>query len=63
MQFTVVSTISLDGEKYPLIFLATGTTNRCEQQFSEMKSEENDYLLFHSGSSKTDDEVMKHYLK
>lgn len=54
-QFTVVSTISSDDEKYPPIFLANGTTNRCEQHFSEMKSEENDYFLFHSTSGKTDD--------
>lgn len=34
----MISTISANGDKNPLIFQATGTTNRCEKQFEGMKS-------------------------
>lgn len=62
-QFTVISTISSNGEKNSPIFLANGTTNRCHQQFGDMKSNEEEYIVYHSASGKTDDAVMIFYLK
>ena len=62
-QFTLISTISSDGEKNSPIFLVTGTTNRCHQHFADMKSNEEDYILYHSASGKTDDDVLIFYLK
>lgn len=61
--FTVISTISASGDKYPPIFLATGTTNRCEKQFEGMQSDDNQYYINHGKAGKTTDEVMKFYLK
>lgn len=62
-QFTVISTIASNGNKFPPIFLATGTTIRCENQFADMTSNVKDYFLYHSESGKTNDDVMKFYLR
>ena len=62
--FTIISTISAEGGKKKPFFIATGKTNLCHKQFDGMKSEENeDYIITHSKSGKTTDEVMEEYLK
>lgn len=60
--FTTIATISADGNRFPPIFLAKGSTNKCHQQFEGMTSDDNDYLLYHSAGGNTDDEVMDFYL-
>ena len=60
--FTVISTISASGMKYPPIFLAQGTSNLCHKQFKDMESDPNDYEIYHSSGGNTDDEVMEFYL-
>ena len=60
--FTVISTVSADGHKFPPIFLAQGKTTKCTNQFSEMKSDPATYELFFSPGGNTDESVMIHYL-
>ena len=59
--FTAIGTKSAAGERYPPIFLARGTTDRCHAQFHDMISKKSDYLIFHAESGVTDDDVMKFY--
>lgn len=61
--FTVISTIAASGGKHKPFFIATGKTRRCEQQFDGMEADESEYILTHSESGKTTDEVMELYLK
>ena len=56
--FTAIATISADGSKLPPLFLAKGSTKNCEKQFDGMKSDPNDYFLFHSQGGNTDNDAM-----
>ena len=60
--FTAIATISAAGGKLPPIFLAKGSTNACEEQFDSMKSDPDDYLIYHSPGGNTDDKCMEFYL-
>ena len=60
--FSVIATISASGEKYPPLFLALGKTSICHRQFDGMKSEPEDYDIYHSSGGNTDDEAMEYYL-
>ena len=60
--FTALCTISASGKKFPPLFLATGKTPMCQQQFSEMKSPASEYELFYSSGGNTDENCMIHYL-
>ena len=61
--FTAIGTIAASGDRFPPIFLARGTTDRCHAQFQDMTSEHSDYQIFHSASGATDDTVMEFYLE
>ena len=60
--FTVIATITADGNKLPPIFLAQGTTNKCHKQFSGIDANDSEYDIFHSQGGNTDEETMKFYL-
>ena len=61
--FTAIATISADGSKLPPLFLAKGSSNKCEKQFDGMKSSPDDYFIFHSQGGNTDNEAMLFYLR
>ena len=61
--FTVISTITADGGKLPPVFLATGKTYRCHQQFEGMETDPQEYEIFHSPGGNTDEQTMIFYLK
>jgi len=61
-KFTVISTISADGGKFPPLFLAQGKTDVCHRQFNGMTSPEDSFRIFHSSGGNTDYFVMKYYL-
>ena len=51
--FSCIATIAADGHKFPPIFIAKGTTNRCHAQFENMESEDSDCIIAHSKSGFT----------
>lgn len=60
--FTVVVTITANGNKLPPIFLARGTSPSCHKQFRGMESDDELYEVFHSKGGFSDEESMKFYL-
>lgn len=61
--FTVIASITANGQKFPPIFLAKGTSNVCHRQFDGMESEDSAYEIYHSKGGYTDDASMIFYLK
>lgn len=60
--FTVIATVTAVGGKLPPVFLATGKSYISIKQFEGMESEDDKYLLYHSGGGNSDDDSMKFYL-
>ena len=60
--FTALCTISASGKKYPPLFLASGKTPQCMQQFAGMESDASDYELYYSSGGYSDEKSMIHYL-
>ena len=60
--FTVVATITADGNKLPPIFLAKGLSPGCHKQFNGMESEDELYEVYHSKGGFSDEGSMEFYL-
>ena len=60
--FTVITTISAAGEKFPPLFLAKGKTPICHRQFNGMETNRQLFNIFHSPGGNTDDDAMEFYL-
>ena len=60
--FTILATISMNGDKLPPVFLAQGKTHVCHQQFDGIDSSE-PYEILHSPGGFTNEEVMIQYLQ
>ena len=59
--FTVLATISLNGDKLPPVFIAQGKTSNCHKQFDGMQSRHK-YEILHSPGGFTNENVMVEYL-
>ena len=58
--FTIIGTISSDGDKYPLVMIAKGSTWRCHKQLGEHPKFK--HKVFHSKSGWVTEEVFIEYL-
>jgi hypothetical protein len=58
--FTFMACISLDGEKYPLFFLAKGKSTQCHKQLMPDSLGRN--YIWHSESGWMDQQAFEHYL-
>ena len=65
---TIIATINAEGEKFPIILIANGKTERCEEKFRNDKRlrkyiSQGDLVIMHSKSGWATAELMKQYLK